>query len=444
MTKTLKFVSSRVSEILNRSSDKNRFMEKVKIYQIGLGSFGRHGFEKFVHMAKHMEELDVELAGICDRDAGKLKAAEKFAEQHGLDPDTFSDKDRMYEEASGSNVLVYDAGPSDLHPGNIYESLQNGFHHLTEKPSSMDREEHIEEKRMAQDRDVTFAVDFIERENPVVKKALEIIEGEEIDSIKIFRESNMAVEKAIYPVERAGVAGGDIMDKMVHEAYVLDFLEASEGDYGLELDDVEAEFFVPKDFDSEKLLSLRGGYTHEIEDAATGLTHAKLSFNDVDVELHSSWMGASKEARTAAKDIEEVTGARFIDKDYFQEDGEAFVDEEARFFVIEGSRSIAGDMLGKRLYDLDTGEEIVTRDYLHDQLYRVLENSVREAAGLEKRKITDKETDVFMNALFDVREEAVEGKEFMEELEKGNNRLNSLRIRDGKILENEEIERIAG
>ncbi|WP_414837800.1 Gfo/Idh/MocA family protein [Candidatus Nanosalina sp. VS9-1] len=419
-------------------------MKTVKIYQIGLGDFGRHGFEKFVDMANHMEEVNVEIGGICDTDREKLEAAEKFARQHRIETETFADKDEMYEEASGENVLVYDAGPSDIHPDNIYESLRHGFHHLTEKPSSMSREEHISEKKLAENEDVTFSVDFIERESPVVKKTLEIVKDEDIDSIKVFRESCMGLEKIIDPVNRIGVLGGDILDKMIHEAYVLDFLEASTGDYGLEIEDVDAEFFVPKNFGSEKLLGLKGGYTYDLEDAATGMTHAEFSFEDVSIELNSSWLGISDKAAEEASRIRKITGEHVIDRDYVEDDGEAFVDEEARFFVVEGSRNLAGDMLEKKLYDLDSRGEIATRDFMHDQLYRMLENTVFEAAGIHEREITEKETDVFMNAIFDVRDAAVEGKNYSEVLEISNERLEKLRIRDGKILENEESERIAG
>ena len=422
---------------------KSSSMETVKIYQIGLGDFGRHGFEKFIDMAKNLEEVNVEFGGICDRDRDKLEAAEKFAEHHGVELEKFTDKDEMYSKASGENVVVYDAGPSDTHPDNIYESLRHGFHHLTEKPSSMTREEHIAEKKLAENQSVTFAVDFIERESPVVKKTLELLEGETVEKIKVFRESCMGLEKITDPVSRTGVVGGDILDKMVHEAYVLDFLEASKGDYGLELESADAEYFLPKDFDSEKLFGFEGGYTYDIEDSATGMIHAKFKFDDTAIELNSSWMGLSDEAHGEASKIRKITGEDVLDRDYIEDDGEAFVDEEARFFVVEGSRNLAGDMLHKKLYDLDSGEEIACRDFIHDQLYRMLENTVFEAAGIHEREVTEKETDIFMNAIFDVRDEAVK-QDFSEALRNGNERLEKLRIQDGKILENEESESIAG
>ena len=155
-------------------------MRTVKVFQIGLGSFGRHGFEKFVDMEKNLPEADVELVGVADTDPEKLRSAEKFAEVHDTEIETFHTAGAMYSraeqiESAENQVLIYDAGPTESHSNHIDESIHRGFYHLSEKPSSMRREEHIREKRLAEDRDVKWMVDFIERESPVVKKTLEYL-----------------------------------------------------------------------------------------------------------------------------------------------------------------------------------------------------------------------------------------------------------------------------
>lgn len=428
-------------------------MKKVKVFQIGLGSFGRHGFEKFVDMEEHLPEVDVELVGVADTDIERLESAEKFSNVHGIDLETFRSASDMYSRAeevkessdTETEILIYDAGPTESHSDHIYESLQRGFYHLAEKPSSMKREEHIREKRLAEDRNVIWKVDFIERENPVVKKTLELLEDEEIEKIEVFRESCIGVEKLIDPVKRLGVKGGDILDKMVHEVYVLDFLEKVNGDFELDLEQAEPEFFMPKDFDSQKLMSLTGGYTEEInQNTATAMTSARFESGGTEVELNSSWLGMSDRAQRHAKKILEKVGEEVFERDFVQESEKAHLNEEARFFVIHGSRNLVGDMLHGRLYDLDSESEVETGDYLHDQLYRVLENSVLETAGISENPVSEKETDVFMNAVFDVRDAVVEDEDFREELEAGKEKLDSLVVVDGKILENEESEKIAG
>ena len=425
-------------------------MREVKIFQIGLGSFGRHGFEKFVEMASHLPEAEVDLVGVADTDPEKLEHAESFAETHDLEIESFHTAGEMYQraeevESEENEILVYDAGPTQSHSEHIYESVHRGFYHLSEKPSSMTRQEHIREKKLAEDRKVTWMVDFIERENPAVRKTLEILEDEEIERIEVFRESSIGLQKLFNPVKRSGVKGGDVLDKMTHEVYVLDFLEKLNDSFKLELEEAEAEVFMPKDFNSDKLMTVNGGYTEELgESAATGMTHAKFTSSGVSVKLNSSWLGLSDDAMHHARDVREVTGEEILERDFVEQEDEAMLDEEARFFVTHGSRRLVGDMLHGRLYDLEAGEEIETRDYTHDQLYRVLESAVLEAAGLSENPVSEKETDEFMNAIFDVRDEVTSQEDFFEKLEEARDKIESLVVRDGKILENEESERIAG
>ncbi len=425
-------------------------MREVKIFQIGLGSFGRHGFEKFIEMENNLPEADVEFVGVADTDPEKLESAENFAETHNLEIETFHTAGELYQRAEEidsqeNEILVYDAGPTQSHSNHIYESVHRGFYHLSEKPSSMTREEHIREKKLAEDRNVTWMVDFIERENPAVRKTLELLEDEDVEKIEVFRESSIGLQKLYNPVKRAGVKGGDILDKMTHEVYVLDFLEKLNGEFKLELQKAEPEVFMPKDFNSDKLMTTGGGYTETIEDnTATGMTYARFTSSETTVELNSSWLGLSEGAMHHAREVRNNIGEEILERDFVEQEDEAFLDEEARFFVTHGSRNLIGDMLHGRLYDLDKEEEIETRDYTHDQLYRVLENAVLEPAGLSENPVSEKETDVFMNAVFDVRDEVTLEEDFYDELEKARDKIESLVIRDGKILENEESERIAG
>jgi len=69
-----------------------------------------------------------------------------------------------------------------------------------------------------------------------------------------------------------------------------------------------------------------------------------------------------------------------VDRDYSELDGKAFVDEECRFFVIEGEKNLMGDMLHQKLYNLEKKNRYLF-DYIHDQLYRIIEKAVLKAAG---------------------------------------------------------------
>ncbi len=418
---------------------------KLAVYQIGLGSFGRYGFEKFLEMHNHFEEVDIEFKGLCDTDFDKREKAERFAESQGVNIEVYDKVEDLYSEASelDQNVLIYDAGPTDTHASNIYRSMSHGFYHLAEKPPSMKRQQHLKEKELAGKNSVMWTVDFIERENPVVKKAKELLKGNELERIKIFRESSVGIEKLLDPAKRHGIKGGDILDKMIHEAYILDFLTIAGKDVNIELEEAEARYFMPWKPGSQKMLALNGGYTEEISyETATAQTKALLKSQDIEISLNSSWLGLSKECRIEAKKAEEKIGVNVLDSEYSETSDSAFVNEEARFFIIEGELNLLGDMLHKDLYDLDTGEKIELDYYLHDQLYRVIRKAVLKASKNSKtHNSLSKDIDIFMNTIFDIKENVIEG-EYLEELDNSLERFEGLVVIDRKVLETEEAELI--
>lgn len=417
-------------------------MAEVKVYQIGVGSFGRYGFEKLVDMHNHLKEADVELAGVCDKDPERLEDAEKFAEANDIELSLFRDTSKMYDDAEEreARVLIYDASNAGTHATHIHESLQRGFYHIAEKPPSMTREQHMQEKKLAEEQDIMWQVDFIERESPVVDKAVEMVEGKNIDRLKAFRESTAGVQKVLEPVDRRGVKGGDILDKMINEIYLLDILEASGTNTDLSLTEAKS-FLMPKSQDSDSMMNLYGSKTREKIDAATARTSATLSTTDTEVEMNSSWIGLSN----ASKGLEKEYGLNLSDQSYSGAGDKAFLDEECRFFVVEGEVNLVGDLLHGRLHDLDNGEEVETPDFVHDQLYRVLKKGVLDAAGNQKDRVSEKETEEFIDILFDIRDVALEGSgKFFDELEKSQKLMRQKVLDDKKIRDAEESSTIAG
>lgn len=416
-------------------------VETLKVYQVGLGSFGRNGFEKLIDLHRHFGKVDIQLKGICDTDFERLEKAEKFAEANDIFVESFQDVEEMYKaaEQEKGKIMIYDAGPSETHSRHIHRSLQNNFFHLAEKPPSMSRKEHLSEKEMSREREVMYMVDFIERESPVVRKASNILEGEDVERLDIFRQSSIGLQKMLQPIKRAGVKGGAVLDTMVHEAYLFDILSTEDLNY----ESTETKYFMPKSLSSDKFMSIRGGYTENIgENTAQGQAKALLESSGTDITLHGSWIGFSEDARKAGRRIENITGHNVFESGYRTVEDKAFLNEECRFFTVQGNRNIAGDMLNEKLFDLDTGEKIDIPSLLHDQLYRVIEKAVLNAVGLENDKIGQHEVDEFMNSLFDVQESA-RGDSF-DEIEKSRDKLKRMIIEDRKILEHEESDTIAG
>lgn len=412
--------------VLNPENPHIYNVERVKVFQIGLESFGRHGFEKFIELHNYYKEIDVELAGVCDSDFEKLEMAEKFAETQDVNIETFKSTEKIYQAAEQANtedckILIYDAGPTELHAEHIYRSLRNNFFHLAEKPPSMTREDHLKEKKLMLDNNVRFTVDFIERESPVVKKTLKILEEKNIESIEIFRESTMGAQKLLQPVERIGVKGGAILDKMCHEAYIIDLIGTE-----LEVKDIEKSY-MPYSTDSDSFMTLKSGKSSSIsENTAESQCHAKLE-GDTEVIMHSSWLGCSARTKTLGAELENLTGHNPVNSEFQLINDQGLLDEESRFFIVKGEKDLFADMLNNKLFDMDTGEEVKTPNLIHDQLYRVLESSVRCAAGLENNALTEEELDQFMNLIFDISEYCENPDEF-EALQSSNQKVNSLTV----------------
>lgn len=402
-------------------------MADLLVYQIGLGSFGRYGFEKLLEMQRHLDRVDLDFAGVADEDSERLRSARKFAEANGFDIECFESADEAYSHAQDyENVMFYDASPATRHADHLHRSVDNGFFHLAEKPPSMTREEHLIERRLDS---AMWKVDFIERESPVVKKAVDLVEGERIDSIRCYRESCIGAEKLVEPVHRKGVVGGDVLDKMSHEIYVYDLLEAAEGGAELELLNAESGSFMPYRHGSDSMMSISGGKSRELDiGSANGKSHAEIEAGDTEVELNSSWLGPSRRSVEEASNLEHDPFSSGV-----HQLSVPVREEECRFFVMEGSVHLMGDLLHGELIDLESGERIQLPSLMHDQLYRVIRKAVLAASngGAEDKPGPDS----FMTALFDARESALEAASgFHEEL------VNARQTADELILDAQKFE----
>ena len=413
----------------------------VHVFQIGCQDIGRLGFEKFLEFEDYFP-VEVVFEGVHCKDFEAEERAEKFAETLGKDIEFFEGVDELYKTAEkvDGEVLIYDAGPPQLHSHNIAESLRHGFHHLTEKPPSTTRDEHLTERKLAANSSVNYKVDFIERENPVVQKMNDIIQEEKVGEVKVFRESSFGIQKVLQPVEFAHVKGGAVLDKMSNDIYVLDMLS---DDFGFEKADID--YLMPKNLGGEKVLKADGSGSRDIDErTAIGKCTGYFSSGSVDIELNASWLGLSKEARVWNQKIEKKFEEEIFRSEHREIDGKGFQDEECRFLVIEGSRRILGDLMNQRIYDLENEKALKALEFPRDQLYRVFEKSLLDAAGVEDYDIDEDEVDEFMNGLFDIQEESKkELDSVFDAVDDASKRIRSLMSSDKKISEKSKVEGVA-
>jgi hypothetical protein len=150
----------------------------------------------------------------------------------------------------------------------------------------------------------------------------------------------------------------------------------------------------------------------DVLDAVTQTT-AIFDNHDVGIKLHSSWGGLSKRCRKILDEYETKLGRRISTSGLKQGENFHFYDEEARFFIVKGEKNLLGDLFHNHLYDLDKNKIIDILNPESDTLYQSIKRAVMRAAGIPVKQIVNvnnKERDHFINAIFDVRETALEQK----------------------------------
>lgn len=397
-------------------------MTKILIYQIGYGQWGAIAFEKFLELKNEISEM--EIGGVCDIKTERRVAAEDFAKEIGLKIKSFALSFDMYRDAierqkQGSIILIYDAGPSELLAAHLIKSMEHGFFHVAEKPPYTNRKEKKEIDLLVKKQGGRWTVDLIEDESPVVKTALEYAKADKIKikRMEAYRYNSMALKKLALEEHRLGVTGGDLLDKMLHEAYLSRFLD---GYNGFSLKKAKYDYLMISSLEKPEIIDVHGKVL-EKEEAATAQSSVEGIFKSKTAKipffLGSGWLGVPEYVRKKISRMEKQIGTNLIFSQEASAGGNKFCDEELRLFIIEGfmrKRKVAlcGDMKHKRLF-LKEGGKWKRLDLMNpesDQLYRVLKNAVLTAQGKEGFGITRKEVDFIMDITLGAREKALKGK----------------------------------
>ncbi|KHL04800.1 Gfo/Idh/MocA family protein [Sinomonas humi] len=148
---------------------------KVRLGIVGFGNQGSN-YAKFLTEGK---VPNIELVAITDTDPGRR---ELIAERH---PDlaVFDDYVTMLE--SGQVEAVVTTVPHYLHPQMGIQALERGIHVLIEKPAGVYTKQVRELNEFAASKpDLTFAIMFNQRTNPLFRRLKEIVSSGEIGAIR--------------------------------------------------------------------------------------------------------------------------------------------------------------------------------------------------------------------------------------------------------------------
>lgn len=150
--------------------------DKLKFGIIGFGAQG-------TSYARFIEEglvPSMELVAVCDIDPVRVDLAkEKYA-----DVVTFSDYKELID--SGQVEAIITTVPHFLHPEIAIYALEKGVHVLNEKPAGVYTKQvkELNEVATAKKDDVTYAIMFNQRNNPLYQKIKKLIDDGEIGNIR--------------------------------------------------------------------------------------------------------------------------------------------------------------------------------------------------------------------------------------------------------------------
>lgn len=163
---------------------------------VGVGSMGQH------HARVYNELPGTSLVGVTDADAGR---AEEIAARQ--DTDAYR-RDALLEAVD----LVSIAVPTEYHYETARTCIERGVHVLVEKPFVGDPAQGEALIELADERDIVVQVGHIERFNPAIEAARDVLENEEIIAADARRLGP--------PLDRE-IADSAVFDLMIHDIDVV-------------------------------------------------------------------------------------------------------------------------------------------------------------------------------------------------------------------------------
>jgi len=390
-------------------------MEKVFVYQIGCGKFGSIFLERIFEVAKNFEKAKIEVKGVAEVKKECREKAKSIAKKFGKSIDVFVHTFEMYKKAfelkNKGKVIIYDASPSHLHFSHIFKSLVHDFYHLSEKPPYMNEEEKKKLEKL--NKSFLWSCDLIEIENPAVVTALEYVKNHnlKIYEIKCFRFSSTGIKKLIDPFHRIGVEGGCLLDKAIHEAYLVKFAEICGYDIKeWKINEVNGIYAISS-LHNPKFINIYGKKQEKLhQDTALAQAAVKGVLDKIDFEISCGWYGVSEKIKKFLHENYKNIFSKVLVSKIVSFNNKKIIDEELRLFILKAKNrtkdiELIGDMKNFQLFlkEEDKISKLPLLPLEHDQIYRIFKKFVEHCLGISEFPIKKEYIDFIMELIFQSR-----------------------------------------
>ena len=196
--------------------------DKVRLGIVGLGAQG----SMYAQFIKTGMVPNMEIGAICDHDQAKAEIVQ------GEFPDVkfYSDCQTMLD--SGDVDAIVTCVPHYLHPEMGIAALQRGVHALVEKPAGVYTKQVKELNAFAATKpELTFAIMFNQRNNPLYQKIKEIVDNGDIGKI---RRTNWVIttwwrpqgyyDQSAWRATWGGEGGGVLVNQAPHQLDLLQWI----------------------------------------------------------------------------------------------------------------------------------------------------------------------------------------------------------------------------
>lgn len=162
-------------------------MKKLKVGITGIGRFG-----EFL-LSAYKELKDIKIYAICSRNENKIR---KIAKKYNI-PHICTDYKKLLKIKEIDIIVI--ATPPFLHAQMIINALNAKKHVLCEKPLALNLQQAKKIKKAINKNKKLFTIDYILRENELIKKVKKIINEKIFGSVQNFTFENFASDSHLSP-----------------------------------------------------------------------------------------------------------------------------------------------------------------------------------------------------------------------------------------------------